>query len=158
MTTNAEKIAQWRVANPGVRVTAGVLRDLWGADLRGANLQGANLQGADLRGANLRGAIGVLSIPAGIPSGPVLCYPLTDGWFMRVGCWWGTPGELRTLIAQDDDWPEAEGDEITRRRPYLEAVLGLVDVYTADRAADLVAVRERWGSQNGGKDTAGGTG
>ena len=119
--------------------------NLWGANLCGANLWGADLRGADLRGADLWGASGgLLQIAVGLPSGGLTLYPTPDGWHLTVGCWSGTPDDLRTLIAQDDGWPEATGDEITRRRPYLTAALALVDLYTADNADALAVVVDRW--------------
>ncbi|WP_406709332.1 pentapeptide repeat-containing protein [Trueperella pyogenes] len=77
MTTNVEKIQEWRNTHPAERITAKILRgalnldtlqdadlrganlrdaDLWGADLWGANLRDADLRGANLRDANLQGA------------------------------------------------------------------------------------------------------
>ena len=62
MTTNAEKIAAWRQANPDTTMNASLLReilslaDLRYANLRDANLRNANLRDADLRVANLPGA------------------------------------------------------------------------------------------------------
>ena len=57
MTTNAEKITAWRVANLIEHVTEKVLLEVLGlANLWGANLRDANLWGADLRDANLRDA------------------------------------------------------------------------------------------------------
>ena len=115
--------------------------DLSGADLAGANLAGANLSGADLAGANLRGAN--LFVARGLyllgetPSGLVFLQAHPGRWLMKVGCWDGTPDELRDLIASDDGWPEAEGDEISRRRPYLEAVLAYAEVFMADHSDDI---------------------
>ena len=160
--SNADKIAAWRTAHPSDRLNGPILRDLIGtADLRGANLRGANLRGADLRGADLRGANlwgadlrganlrgadlwGALRID-GIPSGQVTLLPTPDGWDLRVGCWHGTPDELRDLVA-GDNWPEARGDEIVRRRPYLTGALALIDAHTADRAETITALAAKWGT------------
>ena len=110
--------------------------NLRGANLGGANLQGSGLRGADFRGANLRGANlcwarwDGLQI-TGLPSGQIVLIPMPDGWELRVGCWAGTIDGLRTLIAQDDDWPNAEGEEIALRRPGLQAALALIDAHVA---------------------------
>jgi hypothetical protein len=146
--------------------------DLSGADLRGAYLTGANLRGAnllganlgkanlwraDLRGAYLRGAYltganlgGVdwdgLQI-TGLPSGQIVLIPTPDGWELRVGCWAGTIDGLRTLIAQDDGWPEAEGDEITRRRPGLQAALALIDAHIALHPNVINQLKTKWGER-----------
>ena len=102
--------------------------DLRGADLRGAYLGGADLRGADLRGADLRGAhLGGAHFPLlqvlGMPSGDAQLAPWEDGWELRVGCWTGDPDSLEVLIASDEGWPEAEGDECARRRPGLVALI-----------------------------------
>ena len=109
--------------------------DLWGADLRGANLRGANLRGADLSGANLGGARWKGLQVTGLPSGQVVLIPTPDGWELRVGCWIGTIDDLRTLVAQDEGWPEAEGEEVALRRPGLQAVLALIDAHVAEAVA-----------------------
>ena len=110
---------------------AGQRADLRGAYLRGAHLRGAYLRGAYLWGAYLRGAYlrGADHAPAilmvtGLTSGDVSLAPWADGWELRVGCWTGTPDSLAELIATDEGWPEAEGDECARRRPGLEALIG----------------------------------
>lgn len=138
------------------------LRDanLWGAHLREANLRGADLRGTnlqyaylrcadlretDLRYANLRGVYwGGLQI-AGLPSGQLILTPTCDGWKLRVGCWKGTPDQLRALIAQDEGWPEAKGEEIARRRPYLQAALALCEVHMQDHADVIDDLKGRWG-------------
>ena len=127
------------------------LRDanLLGADLRKANLRDANLWGASLRGAYLTGANfwGAfwkgLQI-TGLPSGQIVLIPTPDGWGLRVGCWAGTIDGLRTLIAQDDGWPEAEGDEITRRRPGLQAALALIDAHIAMHPNLISELKTKW--------------
>lgn len=108
---------------------------LYGADLSRADLSGADLSGAYLSGADLSGAKGVLHIPAGLPSGTLTLWQHDDEWRVRVGCWEGTPDGLRALIAKDRDWPEAEGEEIKRRRPILEAALTLVAAFITDTAS-----------------------
>ena len=131
--------------------------NLSGANLRGANLWGANLSGAylrdaDLRGANLRGANfgearwNGLQI-TGLPSGQIVLIPTSDGWELRVGCWTGTIDGLRTLITQDDNWPEAEGEEITRRRPGLQAALALIDAHVAMHPNVISELKTKWGEK-----------
>ena len=57
MTTNRQKIAEWRKAHPVTRLDSQRLLDILGLDtLRGADLRGANLYGADLLRADLRWA------------------------------------------------------------------------------------------------------
>ena len=112
--------------------------DLYGADLRGANLYGADLRGADLygadlRGANLRGARHHLLIVDGLPSGYAVHTSTPDGWWLRVGCWAGTTDQLRTLIATDSDWPEAEGDGATAAAPPGGAAGNVHERYTLTR-------------------------
>lgn len=124
------------------------LRDanLWDANLRGSYLWGADLRGAKLRYAALRGDCwDGLCIPD-LPSGHLILIPTCDGWQLRVGCWRGTPNQLRTLIAQDQGWPEAKGEEVTRRRPYLEAALTLCEVHMKDHADVISDLKERWRS------------
>ncbi len=121
--------------------------DLWGADLWGANLRGANLRDANLRDANLRDANRVVLSVTGLPSGQAILTPTPtpDGWTLRVGCWTGTVDELRTLIA-GDKWPEAQGDQITVRRPMLAALADMCDAWIADRGDVLDAVIAKWGT------------
>lgn len=137
--------------------------DLWGADLRGANLLGADLRDAnltsaylrdaDLRGAYLTGAnLGRarwdgLQI-TGLPSGQIVLIPTPDGWELRVGCWVGAIDRLRTIIAQDDGWPEARGDEITRRRPGLQAALAIIDAHIALHPKVINQLKTKWGTTN----------
>ena len=135
--------------------------NLWGANLRGANLRGADLRGADLRGADLRGVDmrGVdmrdaegkpaILVITGLPSGNATLVPWADGWELRVGCWYGTPDSLAELIATDEGWPEATGEECARRRPLLEALIVLcrawIDAHpdAIEQAAEAQAEGER---------------
>ncbi len=124
--------------------------NLWRADLGGADLGGANLGVANLRGANLGGADlgGANSAPAvlqvaGLPSGDAILTPRPDGWELRVGCWTGTPNLLEALIAGDDGWPEAEGDECARRRPGLQSLIGLCRIWITDHPDAIAAETKR---------------
>jgi len=125
---------------------------LWGADLSGADLSGANLTDADLSRANLGGADlrGVywsgLQI-TGLPSGQIVLTPTPVGWELRVGCWTGTIDGLRTLIAQDEGWPAAEGDEITRRRPGLQAASAFIEAHIAMHPNVINQLEAKWGTK-----------
>jgi Pentapeptide repeats (8 copies) len=117
--------------------------DLRGSNLRGSNLSGSNLSYSDLRGSDLRGSDLILSV-TGLPSGHAILTPTPDGWHLRVGCWTGTTTELRTLIAANAGWPEAEGDQIVERRPMLAALADMADAWTTTRQADLDAIVAKW--------------
>ena len=129
--------------------------NLGGADLRRANLGRANLGGADLRRANLWGANlgranlgGAIDAPAvvqvaGLLSGDAILMPRPDGWELRVGCWTGTPDLLEDLIAGDDGWPEARGDECARRRPGLQSLIGLCRTWITDHPDAIAAETKR---------------
>ena len=131
--------------------------NLWGADLSGANLcranlwganlWRANLWGADLGGANLWGADWSGLQITGLPSGQIVLTPTSDGWELRVGCWTGAIDRLRTIIAQDDGWPEACGDEITRRRPGLQSALALIDAHIAMHPNVINELKTKWGTK-----------
>ena len=144
----AEARAAGRRANLGGANLRGA--DLRGANLGGANLRGANLWGADLWranlwGANLRGAIGAPAVlqVAGLPSGDAILMPRPDGWELRVGCWTGTPDLLEDLIAGDEGWPEADGDECARRRPGLQSLIGLCRTWITDHPDAIAAETKR---------------
>ena len=113
--------------------------DLWRADLSGANLWGANLSGANL----LTGGVASLG-PT--PSGDVVIFPTPGGWRMQVGCWSGSPDGLRALIARDDGWPEARGEEVARRRPWLEIALAHADLVMAENPGLIGVLSAQWGS------------
>ena len=115
--------------------------NLFWADLSGADLRGVNLSGADLRG--VRG--GILTVDGLHPYRAILV-PLTTGWWLTIECWEGGTADLRALIARDEGWPEAEGEEIAIRRPMLAALADLCDAHAAGHAADLAAVQEKWGT------------
>ena len=109
--------------------------NLYGANLYCANLSDANLTGANLRDADVSGARGVLYVD-GLPSGRVLVVPTgPDAHELRIGFWTGTTTELRAMVASDEGWPEARGDECARRRPSLLGVADLVDAWLAMEAA-----------------------
>ena len=111
--------------------------DLWNADLRGADLWNANLSGTGLRNA------GIVALGE-TPSGWSCISPTPQGWRMQVGCWSGSPDDLWALIAEDDDWPEAEGDEVARRRPYLELILAHADLIMAEHPTLIDELARKW--------------
>ena len=117
--------------------------DLRSADLSYADLSSANLRSADLSSAELSGVTTILSV-TGLPSGHAILMPTPDGWALRVGCWTGTVTELRELIAQDHGWPEATGDEITKRRPMLTALADMCDAWAATHQWALDRVIATW--------------
>ena len=126
--------------------------DLWGADLRDADLRDADLRDANLRdanlwGANLRGANGGILQVTGLHPYQAVMVPTVQGWWLRIGCWQGTTQGLRDLIAKDSGWPEAHGDQITTRRPLLNALADMCDLHAANHKDALDAVMERWGTE-----------
>ena len=121
--------------------------DLWDANLRGANLRGADLRDANLWGANLRDANGGILQVTGLHPYQAVMVPTVQGWWLRIGCWQGTTQGLRDLIAKDSGWPEAHGDQITTRRPLLNALADMCDLHAANHKDALDAVMERWGTE-----------
>ncbi|AEX67320.1 hypothetical protein CDC7B_1124 [Corynebacterium diphtheriae C7 (beta)] len=122
------------------------LRDV---DLRFANLRFANLRSAELWGANLRGANLYNCIWDGLqitqpPYGQVILTPTCKGWWMSIGCWDGTPEELKTLISKDEGGIEA-GDENHLPCSYLEAVFALCEAYMKDNAKIIDDLKGIWG-------------
>lgn len=123
--------------------------DLRGADLRGVDLRGADLSWVDLRGvdlheANLCGALWDGLCIDGVHPYRCLLVPSPDGWEVTVGCWSGTVTQLRCLIASDDGWPEATGDQISERRPLLSAFCDLCDVHMAAHPGVIDDLAARW--------------
>ena len=115
--------------------------DLSGADLRWANLSGADLSGADLRWATKNAQVIHLQ---GLPSGEVTFHPTPAGWYLYVGCWSGALADFEELISQDEDWPEAEGAEVARRRPSLEAVAALCKAHMDLHPHVVEKLAEKW--------------
>ena len=120
--------------------------DLYGADLRDADLYGANLTGINLRGANLRWtarAARILHLE-GLPSGETIFMPTPTGWYLTAGCWEGNLEDFKNLIASDEGWPEARGDEVTRRRPSLQAVAALCEDHMGLYPDIIEELAEKW--------------
>jgi hypothetical protein len=122
------------------------------ADLTWANLTWANLCGANLRGANLIGAnpcgARILHL-AGLPSGETIFMPTPTGWYLTVGCWEGNLEDFKNLIASDEGWPEARGDEVTRRRPSLQAVVALCEAHMRLHPKIIEELAEKWQETDG---------
>ena len=121
---------------------------LWGANLQHADFRGANLLEADFWGADLRGVKGgILQVTGLHPHHQAIMVPTTDGWLLRIGCWQGTTQGLRDLIAKDDGWPSARGEQITQRRPLLASLADMCDAHAAAHTAELYAVIAKWGTK-----------
>lgn len=125
--------------------------NLTGATLADANLRFAFLNGAILTAVKIRGA-DVRNVKVrglfldGLPSGELAFLPTPGGWCLTIGCWRGTTDELREMIA-GNDWPEAQGEQITERRPMLEAAAAMCDAYAAanhEALAEVKATADRW--------------
>ena len=129
--SNAQMIRAWRSTHPDGRITEAVLLKILGLP----DLQDADLRNADLRGANLWGG---LPIQAG-SSGSGYLVPTPDGWRITIGCWADkTLDDLRDLIADRVEWPEAAGAERDRRRPMLAAVLALCEAHIDQQPAGII--------------------
>lgn len=101
---------------------------LWRADLIAANLTDTDLNWADLRRANLCDGITF----TGLPSGGGYFLPTPDGWRITIGCWkHKTLSDLRALINDEAEWPEAEGAERERRRPTLAGLLSMCEAHAS---------------------------
>ena len=80
----------------------------------------------------------------GLPSGIATLYPTRDGWRLVVGCWDDTPDELEALIATDEGWTEATGDECALRRPSLTLLIGLCRDHIGRHPDVVDELVERW--------------
>ena len=117
------------------------------ADLTGANLSRAYMYSTNFRGADLSGVTMCGLFLDGLPSGRLILSPTPEGWHLTIGCWEGTIDTLREMIAKDVDWPVAEGEDITMRRPMLEVAAAMCETYAAAHPNALDEVRktaERW--------------
>ena len=132
--------------------------DLTGANLRGANLRGANLTDADLTGAkltdanltgaDLTGSTGGVAQVNNIYPYAATTQPTPDGWYVRVGCWYGALANLHKIATSDndEDWPEATGTERERRRPLLKAILTVFDAHVSSHPDIIDDLAKRWAS------------
>lgn len=121
--------------------------DMYRADMRGTDLFCTNLRDADLAYTVLTDANLIGLVLDGLPSGHLIFIPTPKGWHLTIGCWDGTTAELRAMIATDYDWPGAEGEQITERRPMLEAAADMCDAYAASyphAVADMKSAANRW--------------
>ena len=130
----------------GANLTGANLR---GADLSRANLRDSNLWGANLTGANLSYCTGGVTQIDNVYPYPATLQPTPDGWHVRVGCWHGTLDELHEIASSDDDddWPEARGEERERRRPLLQAILSVFDAHVANHPDIIDDINNYWGNQ-----------
>ena len=89
---------------------------------------------------------GGLPIQAGA-SGDGFMVPTPDGWRITIGCWRNkTLDDLRDLIEDRVDWPQARGEERERRRPMLRAVLATCEAHIEQQPEDIIdKLHERWG-------------
>lgn len=67
---------------------------------------------------------------------------------MSIGCWDGTPEELKTLISKDEGGIEA-GHENHLPCSYLEAVFALCEAYMKDNAKVIDDLKAKWGDDHG---------
>ena len=124
MTTNPEKISVWCQANPDTTMNASLLREV---------LSLTNLWGG---------------MPISTPSGGGYLLPTPDGWRINIGCWRNrTLEDLRALIEDRAEWPEATGKERERRRPILAAVLALAEAHTEYHAELVPALAKKWSTK-----------
>ena len=96
---------------------------------------------------------GILQV-TGLHPYQAVMVPTVQGWWLRIGCWQGTTQGLRDLIAKDSGWPEAHGDQITTRRPLLNALADMCDLHAANHKDALDSVMKRWGSTEDTKENA----
>lgn len=150
MITNAEKIQAWRDANPGKIIIERVLLDILGLNsLIGVDLSSAELRRVYLFGANLSGA-GLSGFAfQGLPSGDGGFLATPNGWRITIGCWRNrTLDDLRDLIADRTEWPEAEGEERESRRPILQGLLAMCEAYAAKYPNAVEELQEIHGDQS----------
>lgn len=121
--------------------------NMTGADLRSASLKNANLSKTCFDHANLSGATGGVVQINDLYAHPATLQPTPDGWYARVGCWYGTLDALHEIAKSDndDDWPEACGDERERRRPLLQAILGVFDAHVNNHPDIIDQLNNQWG-------------
>lgn len=122
--------------------------NLGGADLTDVELDRANLAGVNLEDANLADSNHWGGMPISTPSGDGYLIPTPDGWRITIGCWRNrTLDELRDLIEDRAEWPEARGTLRERRRPILAAVLNLAEAHTEYHAHLVPALAKKWNTK-----------
>ena len=75
--------------------------------------------------------------------------PTPTGWYLTVGCWEGNLEDFKALIAREEGWPEARGDEVTRRRPALQAVAALCEAHMCLYPDIIEELAEKWQETEG---------
>lgn len=140
MLTTEQTITALRTARERGERPSAPGANLRGADLRGANLRGANLRDANLCGANLPGYT-----PLSTPSGNGQMIPTPEGWRISIGCWRDkTLDDLAALIADEAEWPEAQGEERERRRPNLAGVHAMCTAVAAYHQDYITELAKKW--------------
>ena len=87
-------------------------------------------------------------MPISTPSGDGYLLPTPDGWRITIGCWRNhTLDDLRDLITDKTEWPEATGEERERRRPILAAVLDLAEAHTEYHADIVQTLAKKWSTK-----------
>lgn len=138
------------LSNTNLEASSFIRCNLGSVRLHMATMIGAELTGSDLYMARTSGTmftsdhgVGIYA-QAGLPSGPVYMFPTSEGWELHVGCWYGSVEELEDLIAGDDGWPEAEGEECYRRRPGLQALVASLRAHQELHLEELSSIQRYW--------------
>ena len=87
-------------------------------------------------------------MPISTPSGEGYLIPTPDGWHITIGCWRNhTLDDLRALIEDRAEWPEATGTLRERRRPILAAVLTIAEAHTEYHADIVQTLAKKWSTK-----------
>lgn len=124
--------------------------NLSGAWLSGSNLKHARLVKVNFLGTDLRQVIlsaygwvgGILEV-TGIHEYQAQFIPTPSGWVLKVGCWQGTVGEFREMIA-GEDWPATPPERQAAKRPALEALAAMCEAHVAQHSNLIYDLRQVW--------------